>query len=248
MSIFVTELPPIEALLIGFVVTTIASTVQGSVGMGFALVSVPVLSLVHPALAPEPQILMVFPLLCFMVWRERKGVQLSGIGWILLGRVPGAALGLLLLKLFVGWALDVLLALVVLSGVLILMLADRVAKQTPRWQFGAGVLSSIMSLVSSIGGPPIALLYRNDPGPIVRSNLSVVFAVGSVMTIGTRLLGDELSLGDLQVAACLFPAVVIGFLISRKTATLLDGKGLRPWILGLSSLACVGLIVRAALH
>lgn len=244
------EMPsaPPDVLAIGVAVTFVAAAVQGTVGMGFALVSVPLLSLVHPALAPEPQILMVFPLLCVMAWRERHSVELSGIGWILIGRVPGALFGLVLLKLFVGWALDLLLGLMVLIGVLILVLADRFAERTPSWQFGAGFLSSTMSLVSSIGGPPIALLYRNDPGPTVRSNLSAVFAFGCVLTITARVLGNELTWDHVLTAIWMFPGVVLGFLVSKRMVKLVDARGLRPWILGLSSLACIGLLVRAVLR
>lgn len=238
---------PPEVLLLGAVVMMVAATVQGTVGMGFALVSVPILSLVHPALAPEPQILMVFPLLCMMVWRERSAVELGGVGWILLGRLPGALVGLLLLKTFVGASLDILLALIVLSAVAILAFADKIAKRTRPWQFGAGFVSSVMSVVSSIGGPPIALLYRNDPGPTVRANLSVVFAFGCVLTIVTRVLGEELTLVHAQTAALLLPGVLLGFLASKRARALVDGRGLRPWILALSAAACLGLLVRALL-
>ena len=50
----------------------IAALVQGTVGFGFAIVSVPVLSLVNPALAPVPQLLVQVPLSFGMFLRERR--------------------------------------------------------------------------------------------------------------------------------------------------------------------------------
>lgn len=39
-----------------------ATTVQGIAGLGFAMVSVPILALIDPSFAPVPQLLMTLPL------------------------------------------------------------------------------------------------------------------------------------------------------------------------------------------
>ena len=51
-----------------------------------------------------------------MAWRERHAIQPRSLGWILAGRIPGAALGVLLLKLAGDRALDVLIAGSVLAA------------------------------------------------------------------------------------------------------------------------------------
>ena len=79
-------------LAIALVVTFFAAAIQGVVGLGFAMVSVPILALIDPSLAPVPQLLTTIPLTVSMAWRERGHLQLSGIGWVLAGRVPGAVL------------------------------------------------------------------------------------------------------------------------------------------------------------
>ena len=77
-----------ELLLASFVVFG-AATVQGAVGFGFAVVCVPILTLINPLMAPIPQIILAFPLTMYMALRERKFVNLSETGWLFFGRVIG---------------------------------------------------------------------------------------------------------------------------------------------------------------
>jgi uncharacterized membrane protein YfcA len=66
------------ALILAFVITAIAATLQGSVGLGFAMVSVPLLTLIDPRLAPVPQLLVALPLSLAIAWRERRSIDLHG--------------------------------------------------------------------------------------------------------------------------------------------------------------------------
>ena len=77
--------------------TASAAAVQGTVGLGFALISVPLLALLHPDLAPEPQLFIMLPIGISMALRERDAMDLTGVGWLLTGRIPGALIGVFLL-------------------------------------------------------------------------------------------------------------------------------------------------------
>ena len=61
-----------------------------------------------------------------------------------------------------------------------------------------------MSYVSSIGGPPLALLYRDAQGDSLRSTLAFIFAVGHVLTIP-----------HVSRLAVFFPALLFGWLRAR---------------------------------
>ena len=73
-------------LVLAFLITIAAGLVQGTIGFGLAVVSVPVLSLLDRDLAPVPQLLIALPLALAMVWREWRHLDLSGVGWVLAGR------------------------------------------------------------------------------------------------------------------------------------------------------------------
>jgi hypothetical protein len=236
---------PAEAwiLVLAFLITIAAGLVQGTIGFGLAVVSVPVLSLLDRDLAPVPQLLIALPLALAMVWREWGHLDLSGVGWVLAGRFPGAALGVILIKQFSETALDVLIAGLVLAGVAIVA-SGVVIRLTPLTKVTAGVASGTMGLVASIGGPPLALLYRDVEGGQLRSSLNAIFAIGILFSISVRGVTGEIAASDLKVAALLIPAAFIGLWLSRYFTDRIEGPALKNAVLAISALAAVGLLVR----
>ncbi|HZJ48732.1 MAG TPA: sulfite exporter TauE/SafE family protein [Acidimicrobiia bacterium] len=231
-------------LIAALVVTFIAAAIQGVVGMGFALVSVPILALVDPSLAPVPQLLVTLPLTAMMAWRERKHIQPSGIGWIIGGRLPGAIIGVGLLAVATQQILDLAIAAVVIGAVVIIASGFHLVR-TPASEFGTGVLSGISGLVASIGGPPVALLYTRDDGPTIRSNLAAIFTIGLLITISARALSGNISVSDLRVALIIFPALVAGYAVSLRFKNRVSQSLVRNAVLIISVLGAIGLIARA---
>lgn len=229
---------------VALLVTFVAAALQGVVGMGFAMLSVPILSLIDPRLAPVPQLLITMPLTISMAWRERDHLDLAGVGWIIAGRVPGAFIGLALLAVAVGRALDLAIAVLVLIAVAIIA-SGRHVKRNPGTEFGAGVMSGISGLVASIGGPPLALLYTEAEGPTVRSSLAAVFTVGLTFTLVARTATGNITSQDFVIAAILFPALVLGYLFSGRLARRVNQVQIRYGLLILSTLGAIGLIIRA---
>lgn len=234
-------------LVMALAVTFLAATVQGTVGFGLAVISVPVLSLLDRDLAPVPQLLMALILGILMVWRERTELDLSGVGWVMLGRVPGAALGLLLIKIFAdNRALDGLIAVLVLLAVVALASGATVPVNRLT-QAAAGVASGITSLVASIGGPPLALLYRNYSGGRLRSSLNAIFVLGITLSIIVRGSGGEINADDVRIAAALLPAALLGLWVSRFLTGKVEGRRLKTGVLVVSGLAALGLLGRSVL-
>jgi hypothetical protein len=196
--------------------------------------------------APVPQLLVVFPLTLAIVFRERHAVEVRSTLWIFAGRLPGALLGVALLKLLSTAALDVLMSLMVILGVGIVV-THKSLRRTSAREFGAGVASGIMAMVSAIGGPPIALLYRNDAGPTVRANLGLVFAVGLCITIGVRTAAGEVSWDEVAIGAALLPAVLLGLSASRVLIPRVDGPRLRNAIVLVAGVAALMLLARGLL-
>lgn len=229
---------------VALLVTFVAAALQGVVGMGFALLSVPILSLIDPRLAPVPQLLITMPLTISMAWRERDHLDLTGVGWIIAGRVPGAFIGLALLAVAVGRMLDLAIAVLVLIAVAIIA-SGRHVTRNPGTEFGAGVMSGISGLVASIGGPPLALLYTEAEGPTVRSSLAAVFTVGLTFTLVARTATGNITSQDFVIAAILFPALVLGYLFSGRLTRRVSQVQIRYGLLILSTLGAIGLIIRA---
>ncbi|NOY55468.1 MAG: sulfite exporter TauE/SafE family protein [Actinobacteria bacterium] len=234
---------PPAVLIIALVVTAVASMLQGTIGFGFAVLSVPILALLYPGLTPIPQILLAGPLTFSMALREWRQLDLSGAGWIVAGRLPGAAIGALLLATVTRQALDGVIAIVVLAAVIALA-AGLTVRLTPLNKFAAGVASGITGTTSAIGGPPLALIYRNEEGGTLRSSLGAIFTIGVIINVTTLTIVGQIHRHDIVTALFLAPAVAVGLFLSRYLKGRVEGVALQRGILIVSALAAVGLAVR----
>ena len=232
-------------LVIALAVTMFGALVQGTFGIGFGVVSVPLLSLVDPALAPVPQLLLAVPLAISMAWRERAHIEKKGVVWLLAGRIPGAAIGLGLLAVATQRTLDVSIAVSVLVAVAILG-AGLTIPRNHGTEFGTGVIAGVMGMVASMGGPPAALLFKDEKGPIIRSTLAMFFSLGLLVTVAGRVVGGKITGDDIVLALLLFPGLAAGYVASSRLRFKLDAKLLRPAILVLATAAAVGLLIRAS--
>ncbi len=231
-------------LTIALVVTALAAVGQGVVGIGFAVVSVPTLTLLNPVLAPVPQVLMVLPLTILMAWRERAHADMRGIPWVLAGRGPGAIIGLALLAVASQRTLDLMIAAIVIAGVAI-RAGDVHLERNRVTEFMVGTFAGTASMVASIGGPPMALLFQRERAETIRSTLGVVFTIGIVVTVVGRALAGRISTDDVQIAGLLFPAMLLGYVVSIPLTKRVSEEFIRKGILIVSTIAAVGLLVRA---
>ena len=232
-------------LLVG-VVTLVAALLQGTIGFGYAVLAVPVLSLIDSRLAPVPQIMTALPLSVWAFARESRAVDWKGAIWVLVGRVPGAGVGALLLVVSTQRTLDFLIGASVLAAVALLSTELRV-KRSPFVDCAAGVFGSVSGYVSGISGPPIALLFRDASGPALRATLGVIFTFGIMLTLGLRASTGHITEQDGWVAAVSLPPMLIGMRLSRHLHALVRGRSLRRALLLTSAGAALGLMTRALL-
>lgn len=233
-------------ILIGIVVVTVSASLQGSIGFGFAVLAVPILTLVDPAFTPIPMLLLALPLAVFGLVRERSDVDWSGLGWIITGRVPGAFLGSWVLSVASERLLGILIGTIVL--IVIGLIARGVTIRLTRSnRLIAGIVSGFSGASSAVGGPPLALLYRNQDGPTVRSTLGTIFTIGILINIGALTATGVMTLEDVRVAVLFAPAMVIGFLLSSRIKHLAEGDTLRRGILIVSAAAAASLLLTSIL-
>ncbi len=232
------------AWALALIITVAAAAVQGTVGLGFAMVSVPLLSLIHPSLAPVPQLLTVLPLTVTMAWRERHAIDLHGFWWLIGGRIPGAFLGITLLAVASARTLDIFIALTVLGAVVVIAKGIHV-KRSPATKLAAGIASGTTGVVASIGGPPVALVYSSEDSDTIRSTLAAVFTIGALTSASFRYASGNISWDDVRVALVLLPAVGVGYAVSLFLKDRVARNQVRTGILIVSGLSSAALLIRA---
>lgn len=223
-------------------VVTLGSTIQGTIGFGLGLFAAPLLLLIDPQYVPGPLLLASAVLTLLLTRREWAGVRGRDLGWSLGARVVGTVIAVGLLKVLSGEQLDRLFGAVILTGVAITASGIRL-RPMPGTLVAAGTLSGIMGTTTSVGGPPMALLYQNESGPAIRGTLSAYFVVGVLMSVLALIYAGRFGMLELHYSLLMVPGVLLGFAVSKRTSKALDGKWLRPAVLAVSAAAAVAVLV-----
>jgi uncharacterized membrane protein YfcA len=237
---------PASELIPAIVIILIAATFQGVVGIGFNVLAVPILILIDPVLAPAPSLILAIPMTIWQLLRERGEIDRTAVWWIVAGRLPGAFLGLWLLLILSDTALEATIAIIVL-GAVVLVWSGVGIKRTRATGFGTGVVSGVTGIVGAIGGPPVALLYRDVPPKVLRATVGLVFSIGIVLSVAVRTAGGEMTMDDLRIALALLPAMIVGFGLSGLIKDRVSAAAIRSAILVVSAAASLALLVRAVL-
>ncbi len=229
-----------EFLLAG-VVVTIGATLQGSIGFGLGMFSVPLLVLIDARLVPGPLLCASVGLTLLLTRREWPGIQFGDLKWALAGRVPGIAVAGVVLTVVPADKIAIAFGILVLLAVA-LSASGLHVDPSPKTLLGAGALSGFMGTAVAIGGPPMALLYQRQSGARLRGTLSAFFVVGVAMSVAGLHLVGRFGWAELRLAGVLLPGVLLGFFISRRTADMLDSGLLRSAVLLISAVAGIAVI------
>ena len=230
-------------LAVVLAVVTVGAAVQGSVGFGANLLAAPVLAVIEPEALPTTLMLLILPLAVAMVRRERHGVDWSAVGWIMAGRVPGTVVGSLVVAAVAADALSVLAGAAVLVAVATSVLTATVPINRGT-TLAAGVASGAMGTATSIGGPPLALLYQHQEGPMLRATLAATFTLGTVLSLVGLGLAGAIEPWHAALAAALLPGTLAGIAVSSRLARRLDGDWLRPTVLAFAAVTAALAVAR----
>ena len=230
-------------LLVAGVAVVLGAAVQGSVGIGLGLLAAPVFALADPTLVPGTILIMTSVMPMLTAWRERRDVDWRGLGYALLGRVPGTAVGVYIVATQPPSTTAIVVAVVVLGAVALSVTAWE-ARPTPRALVAAGLVSGVGGTATSVGGPPVALLYQRSGGPTLRATMGMYFLIGNVASVLALAAAGQVAGGDVTRAAFLLPFLLAGFLLSGPLRRHVDGSRLRVAVLVVSAASAVLLLVR----
>jgi uncharacterized protein len=231
----------VAAFIVLSLVIMLASCLQGSIGFGIGLVAAPVVTLIDPSLLPGMLIMLAFVLCLVVAVKERASINLHGTGWALLGRVPGTVAGGYLVSVLPDRWLALLLGVVVLSGALMAGVGWQPVPTRPGMAV-AGAASGLLGTATSIGGPPMALIWSSSSGPRLRGTMAAFFLVGSLLSMAVLVLAGEVTRHTLDVTLWFLPAVAVGYGLSRYVNQFLSRPRLRATALATSVAGAVLLI------
>jgi uncharacterized membrane protein YfcA len=160
--------------------------------------------------------------------------------------VPGTLAAGVMLAVMSSHTVAITVGVLVLVAVM-LSLAGLNIERTPLSMLGVGVVSGFMGTASTVGGPPMALAYQNEAGPMIRATLNRFFLVSTVLAVAVLLPAGRLGWAELWTGLALIPGVAIGFVASRRLHGVLDRGWARPAVLMLSAASATAVLVRELL-
>lgn len=230
-------------LLAASAIVSVGALLQGTVGFGLGLFAAPLLLLIDPRLVPGPMLCASGLLTLLLARRDWHGVRGDDLRWSVGGRLVGTVPAVLVMALLPGDLLDLLFGALVLVGVALTATGWH-PRPAPGTLVGAGFLSGFMGTTTSIGGPPMALLYSGESGPRLRGTLSAFFVVGVLISVPALAVVGRFGRTELTLGAMLSPGIVLGYLASKRPAAALDRRPLRPAVLGVATLAGLAVIAK----
>ncbi|MBF0283379.1 MAG: sulfite exporter TauE/SafE family protein [Magnetococcales bacterium] len=202
-------------LALSLSIIALGALIQGCMGIGLGIVSVPVLALLAPQLLPGP-ILVATLLLTALAWhREWNAAIYRDLGWAFVGRLPGTFLGGLVVALGSAPLITALTGGMILTAVGLTALGRRFEPHPLSLLMG-GFFSGFMGTTSAVGGPPIALVYQHADPARVRSSLAAYFTLGGVISLAVLAWFDRFGWRELGLGLLLAPPVLAGFFLSSR--------------------------------
>ncbi|MFI7698913.1 sulfite exporter TauE/SafE family protein [Nonomuraea sp. NPDC049480] len=230
-------------LIVGGLAVFVGAVVQGGVGFGLGLVAAPVLTMLDPGLMPGAIQVVNMTLPLFTLAAEWRRVDWRGLGFAVLGRIPGSVLGALIVVYISVYSRGVFVAVMVLIAVALTARALSVPRNGVTIT-SAGFVSGVTGTATGIGGPPIALVYQTAKGPQIRATLAMFFFLSAAQSLAILAFVDELPAQALVTGAVLIVPMVLGFLVSGPLRRYLDGGKVRVAVLAVAAASAVALIVQ----
>lgn len=223
---------------------------QRATGGAFGMVVAPLVALIAPQFMPAGVLLVGFPVTLLSTPRDLSAISGGELAPAVAGRAAGAAVAAMVVALAPDpQAVAVLVALAVLIGVALSVSGLRIAISRASLA-AAGALSGLTGTLTSVGAPPMALLYQHAAGAAqvrARATLNAFFSIGIALSLGALLWRGQVELSDLAFALSMAPAALLGFALARPAMRLLAGRSVRPLILSLAALASAMILTRALL-
>jgi hypothetical protein len=243
----VTTIPvSIEEAISAIIVIFFSCVIQGRFGMGGALLAAPLLLLINPIFVPVPILVSNIILTALVSRADWQSINFHDLGYLFIGRLTGTFPGVAVLAMVSGLAFDFLFGVLILIAVGLSLVGRKLAVNRISLAL-AGFASGFMGTISSIGGPPVALLYQHQDSTQFRATLSMQLLLGGTVSVIAIALGTDFGTDDILVSLMLVPGSILGFYASRLGIGNVTQSSIRIVTLTMSVLGSVVVLVRATL-
>ena len=225
------------------IIVTIGAVVQAGLGMGFGLTVAPVLALLDPALVPAPALYLGMATAIVGAITERENIAWPEVGLGMLGRASGIGIGLIALLFLVDRSLFSLVFGIIILIAVFLSVVGWSLQMSAMNLLSMCVISGFTGVITSVGAPPLALIYQNLPAQQSRPTLAAFFAFGGAISLLALYASGWAGVHSFYLALFMAPAAIFGTWLGRRFRGRFDSR-YRPALLAIAAIASVLLIIR----
>jgi uncharacterized membrane protein YfcA len=240
----------LSIVLIGSTAVLFAGFLRGLTGFGFALIAVPVLSvLVSPKLVVPLIVIHGLAASVPLIFGARHHAQPRRIWPLIVTGSAGVPFGSYLLLVLDADALRLMIGgvAVVSAGLLMTGFKYQVKRELLAY-IPVGLASGVLQGSSGLAGPPVILFFTNQGVPplVFRANILAFFFVQGIATVAAFTVAGLFSRDAFVLSAIFAPALLVGTysgarFASKATAGLFKAIAITVVLLGGASAIASGL-------
>ena len=225
-------------------VVGLATFVQASAGLGFAMLAIPLLAVIDLSYVPGPTLFVSLFLTLAMFVKGRSAVVYREIVTMSPALAAGTVLGALTVDLIPKPVLGVAFAGLILAGVAMTVFA-RPIPLTRTSLLSGGFASGLMGTISGIHGPPLVLLYQNEAIEKTRATIALIFCVAYVLSLSGLTLVGQFGTDGVLRGLSMLPGLFVGFALALKARRLFSTRVLRISMLSIASASALVLLAKS---
>tara|TARA_R110001583_G_C5668777_1_gene410477 strand:+ start:9798 stop:10532 length:735 start_codon:yes stop_codon:yes gene_type:complete len=220
--------------LLALLIVTCGIMLQTWVGIGFGLLAAPLLYLINPAFVPGPILILGFSLSLLVVLKQHAYLSWRRIMPAIIARLPGSWCGAALLVEVPQYGLSMIFGASLMLAVLVTWRSYKIT--TTVWSLTiGGFFSGLIGTATSIGGPPIALVYQQQNRIIARNEIAAFFLIGTPISILMLVQKSLVDQASLLLSLQLLPGVLFGFWLANKLDSRINTTSAKPVLLVIST-------------
>jgi uncharacterized membrane protein YfcA len=241
MALLIENIPQ---FVIASLVVVLGAVLQSLSGFGMAILAAPILVLIDPTFLPAPVLALGFALSVLNTLRHRQQCEVKPVSIALATRTLGSILAVLLLPYLPINIVSIIFAVLIILFIGLSYCSVSIKYNNKNLMIG-GFFSGLFGTITSIGGPPIAIVFQNSPIVKVRAQLSLFFLVATAISLALLVGVGQFSLHQLSLSLSMLPAIIIGFILSMVVEKHFKGSYLKPAINIASLIASLLIIIKA---
>ncbi|MEI8238129.1 MAG: sulfite exporter TauE/SafE family protein [Actinomycetota bacterium] len=218
----------------------VAAFMQVLSGFGFALLSMPIMTLAVPV---EQAVVISTLLGClstsWQAWHLRENALRPLVKRLSLAAFLGMPLGLFILNVVSDKALKLTLGVAVLMATALLVSHINLKHAGPALDFGVGFVSGVLNTSLSTNGPPLVfgLQARHLQADEFRATISMVFAFSNIVGITLFAIDGKFSVHGVEAALIALPAWFVGQALAWPIRRHVHGERFRTLVLSMMVIA-----------